>query len=160
MDFNELPNNAKIFIYQTTSLFSEDQIEKIKSTLTEFLSGWAAHGKPLKGAYTIISKKFIVVGVDENQEKASGCSMDSLTHAIQEIESALGQNLMDRMQISYQKDGKIQTTSLSKFKQKVKSGELNRNDKLYNNSVNQMDQFVSQWLQPIGDSWAANLIPQ
>ena len=62
----------------------------------EFLNQWATHGTPLKTGFALPYDHFIVIGLDEAVQGASGCSIDASVHLIQALEKSLtlplGQN--------------------------------------------------------------------
>ena len=86
ISFEELPNQARIWIYPSNRPFTEEELERLIPSLDHFVANWAAHGTPLKAAYTLPYRRFIVLGVDQDNQKASGCSIDSSVRFIQEIE--------------------------------------------------------------------------
>ena len=86
--FSDLPEQARVWIYPSSRVFSAEEKTLISSKLDVFLSQWAAHGTPLKTAYDLPYNHFIVIGLDEEVPGASGCSIDASVHLIQEIEQA------------------------------------------------------------------------
>lgn len=51
VDFQTLPETARIWIYQCNRSFSEEEILDISKKLQTFLEGWTAHGADLKAAF-------------------------------------------------------------------------------------------------------------
>ncbi len=48
--FDEISDDARIWIYQSNKLFSNDQIKIIKDRIQDFLNSWTSHGNELKVA--------------------------------------------------------------------------------------------------------------
>ena len=45
--FENLPEDSKIWIYQSNRKFSEEEITEIENELKTFLENWSAHGTGL-----------------------------------------------------------------------------------------------------------------
>ena len=73
VDFNSLPEESRVWIYQANRSFSEEEIEELKGQLDTFIEAWTAHGKDLKAGYKIVYKRFIVIAMDQNLNAATGC---------------------------------------------------------------------------------------
>ena len=46
--FTELPDSARIWIYQSNRNFTEEELKEINDLLTQFLTEWTAHGAALR----------------------------------------------------------------------------------------------------------------
>lgn len=148
--------NFKLFIFQSNRLLSVSEEAIITEILTVFLQSWNAHGADLKSKLKILNHKFIVIEVDEEQAKASGCSMDKLNQCIRDIDSQFNLDLLNRLLVSFQKEenSEIETIPLNKFKEKIKNSEISSDSIVYNLSVSNSDEFKSKFKQPLKDSWA------
>ena len=76
VDFKNMPDNSRIWIYQSDRDLNESEISIINDKTTTFLDSWQAHGKDLECSYSIISRRFIVIAVNENINPIGGCSID------------------------------------------------------------------------------------
>ena len=47
VNFDVLPKNSRIWIYQSNRSFTEIELEDISSKLNVFLQSWSAHGSDL-----------------------------------------------------------------------------------------------------------------
>src|SRR5690606_19854997 len=106
VDFNTLPEESRIWIYQSNRSFTEEEIEQLHSKLDVFIENWTAHGSDLQAGYLINYKRFIIIGLNQNISKASGCSIDASVHFIQQLEKEYQVDLMDKMNVSYKQDRK------------------------------------------------------
>ena len=84
--FESLPDEARIWIYQANRTFTDEEVTRLKSQLDEFLTQWTVHGSNLKAGYEIRYKRFLVIGLDQSLNAASGCSIDASVHFIQTLE--------------------------------------------------------------------------
>ena len=72
VSFDEISDDARIWIYQSNKLFSNDQIKIIKNRIQDFLNSWTSHGNELKVASKIKYCYFIIIALDQNTSLASG----------------------------------------------------------------------------------------
>ena len=99
VDFNSLPDTARVWIYQANRSFTEAEIEEIEQGLEEFITQWTAHGAQLQAGFVTRYKRFIIIGLDQSHASASGCSIDASVHFIQALEKKYGVDLLDRMNV-------------------------------------------------------------
>ena len=76
--FEELPESARVWIYQSDKILDSKQVDYIEEQAKVFCNQWSAHSTPLKSGYQILHKKFLVLSVDEGYNEASGCSITLL----------------------------------------------------------------------------------
>ncbi len=151
-------NDYRVIIYPASRPFTARESKVITEKLYDFLSTWAAHGKPLSSSFKIEKNQFIVVCVDEDKEAASGCSIDALGSVMREIDQEFSLGLFDRMKASYVENGEVKTMKLQHFKQALKSGEISRDIEVFDFSKNTYIAFLSDFLLPLNRSWAATII--
>ena len=60
VQFNTLPEEARVWIYQANRSFTEEELDQIKHKLEQFITQWTAHGSDLKAGFDIRYKRFIV----------------------------------------------------------------------------------------------------
>lgn len=94
-----LPDHSRVWLYQSQTALNAEQKATIQKDLDLFISNWAAHGKELHGDAFILEDYFIVLAVDESKVGASGCSIDTSTRFIKEMEKKHALNLLDRMHV-------------------------------------------------------------
>ena len=97
VSFNELPQSARVWVYQANRTLTASEKEAISNYLTKATNQWAAHGAPLKSSFTITEDRFVIIAADEAFNAASGCSIDKSTHFIQSLEREYGVDMFDRM---------------------------------------------------------------
>ena len=101
VSFDTLPDNARIWIYQSDRKFSEKEEDFIQKNLAAFCEQWAAHGAPIKSSVKVFHSQFIVLAADESFTAASGCSIDGTLRMFQDLEVKLGCTLLNRTQIAF-----------------------------------------------------------
>ena len=76
-------------------------MEEIHGYMKEFITQWTVHGKSLAAGYEIPYRRFIILGLDQSQAAASGCSIDASVHFIQGLEKKYGVDLLDKMNVTF-----------------------------------------------------------
>ena len=76
MDFNELPDHSRIWIYQANRSFTELELAELENSMVDFLKEWTAHGSDLHAGFEIKYKRFLIIGLDQTNASASGCSIE------------------------------------------------------------------------------------
>lgn len=148
-------NDYRVIIYPASRPMTTKEAKVITEKLYDFLANWAAHGKPLSSSFKIEKNQFIVICVDEEQEMASGCSIDALGKIMREIDAEYQLGLFDRMKASFVENGEVKTLKLADFKTKIRNGELSKNIEVFDFSKNTYLEFVGNFLLPFEKSWAA-----
>lgn len=158
VNFNTLPEESRVWVYQANRSFTDIEILEIESKLNDFLEQWTAHGSDLKAGYTVVYKRFIVIGLDQNLNRASGCSIDSSVHFIQQLENDYKVDLLDKMNVSYKQGDFIAYKSLLDFKKMAKEKAVSKNTVVFNNLVNTIAEFKENWEVPASESWHSRFV--
>ena len=119
--YKNLPNNSRVWIYQSDREFTDKEIEFISAKAEEFINQWTRHGDDLKGSFTIKYNQFLVLAVDESFNNVSGCSIDSSVRFVQGLQSELQLDLMDKMNISFKDNETINIVKLPVFQRFAKA---------------------------------------
>ncbi len=156
--FNILPETSRVWIYQANRSLTEQEIKEIESKLDIFIENWTAHGSDLQSGYLIKYKRFIVIGLDQNLNKATGCSIDASVYFIQELEKDYNIDLMDKMNVSYKQGEYIAYKTLIEFKKMAKDKAVSKNTIVFNNLVNNISEFKENWEVPASESWHSRFV--
>jgi len=152
VDFNNISNESRIWVYASPYKLNNDQEDYIINFLSNHLKDWEAHKTSLTAAVTILENHFIVIALDEDINKASGCSIDTLQHKIQEIENYLETSLTNRLNVFCLIDDKIHCIPSSEL-----SNFANKETLFYDLTIQKKSDFNS-YLKPIKDGWCSGLI--
>lgn len=158
VDFNTLPEESRVWIYQANRSFTDEEITEIESKLDIFISNWTAHGADLQAGYIIKYKRFIVIAINQNLSTATGCSIDASVHFIQQLEKEYNVDLMDKMNVSYKQGDFIAYKTLLDFKKMAKEKAVSKNTIVFNNLVNNIAEFNENWEVPASESWHSRFI--
>ncbi|WP_179344859.1 ABC transporter ATPase [Winogradskyella ursingii] len=158
VDFDTLPEESRVWIYQANRSFTEDEIEEIKSKLDNFIEAWTAHGKDLQSGYKIVYKRFIVIALNQSLNNATGCSIDASVRFIQQLEKDYNVDLMDKMNVSYKQGEYVAYKPLVDFKKMAKQNAVSKNTIVFNNLVTNISEFKENWEVPASESWHSRFI--
>jgi len=158
VNFDTLPENSRIWIYQSNRSFSEVELNEISSKLNVFLHTWVAHGADLKAGFEIKYKRFIVIALDQDKQSATGCSIDASVQFIQELERVYSVDLMDKMNVSYKQGEYVAYKTLTDFKKMAKNKSVSKNTIVFNNLVNSKSEYQEFWEVPASESWHSRFV--
>ena len=153
--FEALPGHSRVWIYQSNRPFQEKEIPDLKALIEQFLEQWTAHGQDLKAGYELPYNRFIVIGLDQSQAAASGCSIDHSVHFIQHLEKTFGVELLDKMNVTYKQGEFVAYKSLTDFKQMAKQRAVGPKTVVFNNLVATKEEYLENWEVPAQESWHA-----
>ena len=153
VDFKSLPESSRVWIYQSNRSFSESELEDINSKLNIFIENWTAHGSDLQAGFTIKYKRFIIIGLNQNLNTATGCSIDASVHFIQQLEKDYNVDLMDKMNVSFKQGEYVAYKSLLDFKKMAKQKAVSKNTIVFNNLVTNIAELNENWEVPASESW-------
>ncbi|MBT8211312.1 MAG: ABC transporter ATPase [Eudoraea sp.] len=153
VDFKDLPDTSRIWIYQANRPFTEAELEEVHGFMKEFIEQWTAHGKDLQAGYEIRYRRFIILGLDQSHASASGCSIDASVHFIQGLEKRYQMDLLDKMNVSFKQGEYVTYKPLTDFKKMAKQRAISGNTIVFNNLVNNKQEYLESWEVPASESW-------
>ncbi len=158
VDFNDLPEHSRIWIYQSNRSFTDNEIQELEESLSNFLKEWTAHGSHLHAGFEIKYKRFIVIGLDQTNASASGCSIDASVHFVQSLEKKYNVELLDRMNVSFKQGEFIAYKPLKDFKKMAKDKSVSPNTIVFNNLVATKQEYQEHWEVPASESWHSRFV--
>jgi hypothetical protein len=153
VEFNTLPEESRIWIYQSNRKFSDTEFSEIETALQSFLESWAAHGTSLESSYELKYNRFIIIAVNQDVQPATGCSIDSSVEFIQSLEKKYDVDLLDKMNVTFKLGEHIAHKPLIDFKKMVKDKAVTENTIVFNNLINNVQEYRESWEVPAIDSW-------
>ncbi|EDP70720.1 hypothetical protein FBALC1_08173 [Flavobacteriales bacterium ALC-1] len=158
VNFDNLPEESRVWIYQANRSFSEEELIQLQEQLNVFIEAWTAHGQDLQAGYKIVYKRFIVIALNQDLNNATGCSIDASVHFIQELEKQYNVDLMDKMNVSYKQGEFIAYKPLIDFKKMVKQNAVSKKTIVFNNLVTNIAEFKENWEVPASESWHSRFL--
>ena len=153
ISFNEMPEEARLWIYQAERKLTDKEVEFVRFNTENFLNQWRAHGQDLKSSFTIEYDQFLVISVDESFSQASGCSIDASVHLIEALQSELGISFMTTSKVAFLQNDKINLYPFNKLKEQAKDNVISPETLVFDNTVKNVAEFKSRWLKESGATW-------
>lgn len=158
MKYQDLPNDTRVWIYQANRQLSTSEIETIHKSGNTFIDQWTAHGAKLKAAFEVFHNQFVILFADEQQAKASGCSIDKSVHFIKGLEQDLDITLLDKNLVTYKDGDQIVTCTRSEFSELIAKGTVTDSTLVFNNLAANKLELMTNWQLPLKLSWHKELI--
>jgi hypothetical protein len=152
VDFNTTADNSRIWIYAAEQKLSNEQEAYIINSISDHLQSWNAHKVPLTAGVTILENHFIVVALDEIENGASGCSIDTLQNKIQDLEKELSVSLLNRLNVFCRINDEIQCVPSFQL-----NGIAKANTLFYDLTI-QRKLDLHSYLKPISEGWCVHLL--
>lgn len=165
MDFNyrhllheNFSPDSRVWVYQSSSLFTLDEALEIEEMLKEFTENWVSHGAKVKGAAYLFFGRFIILMADEKATGVSGCSTDSSVRLIKVVEQKFKVNMFDRNSLAFIVKENIQLLPISQLQYAFDNKFIDSETLYFNNLVQNKDELENKWIEPVKESWLAKRI--
>ena len=152
-DFKNLPDDSRVWIYQANRKLTDEEIATIQDRTSKFLEAWTAHGTDLEAGFELKYNRFIVIGLNQANASASGCSIDASVRFIQSLEKEFDVDLLDKMNVTFYSGDFIAYKPLTDFRKMAKARSVSPNTVVFNNLVNTKSEYLENWEVPAKESW-------
>jgi hypothetical protein len=157
---SQLPDSTRVWIYQANRTITLQEAEVIKSTLSEFCQQWAAHGQPMESNFEIRENRFVILLVNEENNAASGCSIDGSVRVMKDLQQQLDIDFFDRTKIPFLVNNQIETFPTAKLKVAFVDGLLNDQSITFNTLAATKAELERNWKLSVEKSWLAKYLPK
>ncbi len=137
--FPELPDHSRVWLYLANRKLDSTELHYAEEQLQSFLKSWAAHGKNLFCDGRFLFDQYLVLVVDEKQESASGCSIDSSVRFVKSLGNELGVDFFNRMNVLEFDGEKTNTTNYFEAIEKKRT--------FLNPLIKSLSELRGSWLQ-------------
>ena len=151
--FDVLPMTSRIWIYQCNKALSPKEEVEILEKANNFARTWSAHGNDLQAGAAIIHHQFLILCVNEEENGASGCSIDKAFKFIQDLEIDYGISWLDRSKLAFYIDNEVYLSPVSELRFKIDAGTITEDTLIFNNLVDRKGDLEHNWIIPAKDSW-------
>ncbi len=150
--FQEMPGQARIWVYQASRSLQAQELDQIKQTLAQSCQVWEAHGAPLQASFEIKYNQVIIVAVNEAMNAASGCSIDASTRWFKDLGDALQVDFFSR-DVAVVRNEQMELFPLGQLKAAVEAGNMTRDDQIITPLLQTVQQYRDSWLSTAADSY-------
>jgi hypothetical protein len=155
--FSELPDSARVWVFASDRPLSGAVADSLLAAVDQFLSQWKAHGVPLRCARDWRDDRFLAVGVDVNEEAASGCSIDGLFRTFQQLQRSIGAQLVGGGRLFFRTADGIETASREEFAQRIARGQISQQTPVFDTSLTDAGSWRSRFEIEAGKTWTAGM---
>jgi hypothetical protein len=161
LEYKELlPDNfssdSKVWIYQSSRLFTLSEALEIESLLNKFSAEWRSHGAEVNAYCNLFFGQFIVLMADETEVGIGGCSTDSSVRFVKDLGQKFGVDFFNRTNLAFFVKDKIQVLPMNQLQYAFENGFIDENSLYFNNLVQTKKELESNWIIPVKESWLAN----
>lgn len=156
--FTGFSPESRVWIFSFGEPLSPEARAKILASLQNFVSSWKAHGHPVRGAVEIPHSRFAVFCADPRVSDISGCSIDGMFRAASKAATEVGASLLSEDFIFFRNGDEINSVSRSEFKELGKAGTINGQTRVFDNTVQSLEDFKARWESEAGSSWHQKLL--
>lgn len=149
-DFN---NDSRVWIYQSSRLFSSSEALHIEDMLNELVTNWKSHGTPVKAYANLLFDQFIILMADEKATGVSGCSIDSSVRIIQQIEKQFGVEMFNWQNLAFVLKDKVEIIPRQQFNYALENNFITTETLFFNNVVTTKKELENNWIIPVNESW-------
>lgn len=156
VDFDQLPDDARLWIFPAERSLSEAEQARLLSIVDRFIDQWGAHAVPLIAARELRYDRFLLVAVDERQAGPSGCSIDALFRQTKALEQELGLALVDVTPVEFRRGSAIERVPRARFAELAAAGTVSLETTLFDHTVTCVgDLRAGRWETRVANSWHA-----
>lgn len=154
----DLPAHARVWVYKSARPLGQAEQKFVREQGAAFCASWAAHGASLDAAVDVLRDRFVVIGIDEEQARATGCSIDKSVGFIKDLEYQLNLMLTDRMVLVFEQDGEPRSCRLEEVPELLTDGTLTGDTIVFDDLVTTKADLDLRFRVPLRESWLSRYL--
>lgn len=154
---NELPDDARVWVYQSDRDLLEDEIVSMRVGLSNFLAEWTSHGAKLDASFEIFQNRVLVIAADERRAAASGCGIDKSVNFVKKLSSDYGVDFFNRTLVIFVNRGHISAAPLHEFWAMRKATIIDDDTLVVDTTVQNLGQLRIGVFRKFKESWHAEM---
>lgn len=158
VDYNTIPEDAKVWIYPSNRKFYPNEIEVIEEKVKTFVENWKADDENFKASYKFLYNRFIVLFVDDETSPLKSSEIDVSVSFILELQNEYDVALLDKMNVCFKQGEFVQYKDLKDFKKLVKNRAVTAKTIVFDNLISTKQDFDNFWEVPIEESWYSRFL--
>lgn len=135
ISFDELPDHGRLWVFPATRPLGADERVRLLTEVDGFLQSWAAHGAALSSARELRDDAFLLIGVDEDAEAPSGCSIDALVNRLDALGQDLGVRLIDHAPVWFRDGEAVRSVSRTEFRAMARDSQVDPSTTVFDTSL-------------------------
>ncbi|NJB83157.1 ABC transporter ATPase [Wenyingzhuangia aestuarii] len=155
VDFNQLENNAKVFLYPSNKKFYPELLEKINTQVEDFVKEWAEKNE-IEVGFEIKYQRFIIIAINQSKPITT-VIIDELVTFIFKLQLEHDIELLDKLNVCFKQGEYVQYKDVKEFKKLIKNKSVNTNTIVFDNLINTKEELESDWELPAEDTWYSRM---
>lgn len=155
VDFNQLENNAKVFLYPSNKKFYPELLEEINIKVKDFVSEWC-HKNNIDAGFEIKYQRFIIIAINTNQPITTSI-IDELVSFVFKLQLDHDIELLDKLNVCFKQGEYVQYKDVKEFKKLIKNKSVNKNTIVFDNLINTKGELATDWELPAEDTWYSRM---
>jgi hypothetical protein len=157
--FDSMPDDARLWVFGAGAPRTGAAADTLLALVDKHLGHWTAHGAPIVCARDWRDDRFLAIAADERATNASGCSIDSLYHALEQGERAMGTSLVTQGAV-YWRDaaGAVQASDRPTFRAAAARGDVSAETPVFDTTVVTVGEWRRTFEKKARESWHARLM--
>jgi len=162
LNFNELPGDARIWVYQSEKELTDAQAKEIAEKTRAFCESWTSHGDSLRASSLILYNRFIIFGVDSPSDGICGRAIDASARFIMELGGKYQTDFLNRNIVFFYDPvlKKARPMPLAQTKELIGKGEILPETPVFNTLIQRKRDLLDKWIIPAGESWLKSRFPK
>ncbi len=141
------------WFYSLTYTLTSAEVESLSQAFAAFLAQWKSHGTPVTGKIDIKYARFIHISLAQSSENPSGCSIDSMRHAVEKILLSHQLTWAEASNVFFKaENGEIRHTDFRQIPQLVAENALHAESIVFDNSLSDTG-LLEKWEVKMADTW-------
>lgn len=153
VEFNSLPETARLWVYPSSRKFYVDEVPEIEDKIQKFLKTWKEASPSFKVSYQMQYNRFIVLAVEDVESEITTQDIDTSVQFILQLQEDYKVTLLDKMNVCFKQGEYVQYKELKDFKKLLKNKALTGKSIVFDNLVQNKEEYENYWEVPIEESW-------
>lgn len=153
VDFNTIADDSKVWVYPSNRKFYPTEIEDIEQKIKTFVENWKSDDENFKVSYQFLYNRFIIFIADFSETTLTNADIDASVSFILQLQEEYKVELLDRMNVCFKQGEFVQYKELKDFKKLVKNKAVTAKTIIFDNLINNKEDFDNFWEITIEDSW-------
>ena len=153
MALQHLPDRSRIWQFVADKKLQDSELNALRHSLEEFVSGWKAHGNELSAGYEIYYDQLVVIAVDEEAEAPSGCSIDKAFRLLQEFGASTQIDFFKRTALLLVENDISKWRTKNEVLEEIAAGTIRSNQMVADTMIANLGAFRNKNLVSLAESW-------
>lgn len=155
VDFDQLENNAKVFLYPSNKKFFPELLENIQTKVNDFVSTWSEN-HDIEAGFEIKYQRFIIIVINNNKPITTSI-IDELVTFIFKLQLDHEIELLDKLNVCFKQGEYVQYKDVKEFKKLIKNKSVNQNTIVFDNLINTKEELDDSWELPAENTWYSRM---